>query len=1225
MACRSKLDSCLDCFILGHLLAIQQKMTPATKRFLTFMAVAGIYFSASSSAFAQLTVNGGLNATALAQTLAGPGITVSNATLAGSPLAAGTFNGAASNIGMNSGVVLCTGPVTLAPGPNNTGSAGQDNGQPGNNLLNGLAGAQTYNAVVLEFDFIPLSNSIEFDYVFGSEEYPEWVNSGFNDAFAFYISGPGIAGQQNIAVVPGTGIPVTINTINGGSNGQYYVDNAGGATVQYDGFTTLLTATSTVQACETYHLTLMIADGGDGIWDSGVFLAEGSLTSAVVEITTTTATADSTAYENCSNATVTFTLSETISSPYTVSYNVTGTATNGVDFPTIPTSVTIPANTLSTSFLIEPVFDGTPEGIETVIIDVQTSVCGSDTIMIYINDVTPVVVEAFGDTAFCGGTAKLWAHAEGGAGNHTYTWSNGMTGDTIYVNPTATTTYTVTANDYCQSTVPEPTDDVTVTIDPTPGADAGPDQTYCAGDTVTLNGSDGVDYEWFDITNNSIIGGAASVTINPAGDVDYRMITLNGVCSDTDFVSITELPASPATAIGDTSFCLGGIAQLGVSGVTSATFSWSPTVGLSNAIIQNPTVTPLETTIYTVTVTNSSGCIKTDSVAVVIDPDPLVDFSVQDVCLNEPSIFINLTTISSGSIQSIAWDFGDGNASAAYAPTNTYGTDGTFTAKLVAVSALGCADSITQTTTIYPLPTASFSFANDCQDKEIAFTDQSIAGPIDLIDSWNWDFGNSNTSVLENPTAQSYPSAGFYSVSLSAETTFGCTDDTTQTIEVYPVPIAVFTFDSVCLGLENQFLDLSSSNGSYPITDWSWEFSDAQTSTDQNPSVEFIQHGFYNATLTITTDAGCINSLNLGNAVVHPLPISEFSNGLKNCLEDTTWFESLASVPNLLNDVITNWNWDFGDASYSSSTDTSHVYSDYGFFPVSLIAETDKGCIDTVEHPVEIFPLPVVTFTSDKTEGCQPFRIQFEELCSIPAAYSISQYIWNLGDGNSPINNQNPFNVYNNDTLADLNIANYTVSLQATSGNGCVTSDTVINYITEYPKPDALFAADNYLVDLLDTEINFTDGASENVTEWYYDFGDGSYSTEQDATNRFPVIVGEYNVIQYVTTQYGCMDTISGKVKVEPIFTFYIPNAFTPNADDINEEFFGTGEGFTQYAMYLYDRWGELLFVSNDKNLKWDGTFKGKQVQQGTYIYYFYILDWKNDDHEYRGKVTLTR
>jgi len=1181
-----------------------------------------LLFSISDS-FGQLTVTGGLTANDLAQILAGPGVSVSNATLTGSTQASGSFDGSASNIGMNSGVLLTTGPLNIAIGPNNTESAGLDLFLPGNNLLNGLAGATTFDAIIFEFDFIPLSNQVQFNYVFGSEEYLEWVNSDFNDAFAFYISGPGIAGEQNIALVPGTTTPITINTINNGTNAQYYVNNPGGASIQYDGFTTVMTALATVQACETYRLRLMIADGGDGVWDSGVFLEEASLTSVVVEITATTATADTTAYENCSNATVTFTLSETISTDYVVNYTVSGTATSGIDFPAIPTSVTIPANTLSTSFLIEPTFDGVIEGVETVIIDVQTSVCGSDSILIYINDVSPVTVEAFGDTAFCGGTAKLWASAQGGSGGYTYTWSNGMTTDTIYVNPTTTTTYTVISNDFCSSTVPEPMDSTTVTIDPTPVANAGPDIIYCAGDAVTLSGTGGNLYLWAQLPGPMPLGNTASATLNPVGDVDYEMITWIGSCSDTDFVSITELPASPANAVGDTLICGGQSVQINVVDAVNSTFSWSPIIGLTDPLIQNPDATPSATTVYIITVTSTSGCVKTDSVEIIINPAPVADFLVADVCLNAPSIFQNQTTIQSGNIQTYAWNFGDAATSPNSDPGNIYATDGTFTVKLVAVSTQGCADSITQITTVNPLPTANFTFANDCEDKAIPFVNTSSV-PSGNIVLWDWNFGNIQTSEVENPPVQLYPADGFYDVQLTVTTEFNCIDTITQTVEVFPVPIANFEFDSVCLGFENQFTNLSNPNGNYAINNWDWLFEDGQTSTEQNPNIYFDQHGIYNATLTILNTEGCLSEITLGNVVVHPTPISQFDNAIKNCLNDTTWFIDLSTVAVQLNDEIISWNWDLADGNTSTNQNTQNVYADFGFYPVTLTTVTDKGCENSVTYPIEIFPLPSIAFSSDVIDGCQPLGVQFEDLVTIPAPYFISQWIWNLGRGDGAVSVQNPFIIYNNDTLADLSVGNHTVSLQATSGNGCISTDTVQNYITEYPKPDALFSANPWVTNVLSPKIDFTDLSTQNVVEWNWEFGNNGFGDQQHPTYSYPQ-VGQYDVTQYVTTEYDCLDTAYGSVKVEPIYTFYIPSSFTPNADGINEYFFGTGEGISSYAMYIYNRWGELIFTSLDQEYQWNGSYKGRQVQQGTYIYYFKVIDWKKDDHEYRGHVTLIR
>ncbi len=446
----------------------------------------------------------------------------------------------------------------------------------------------------------------------------------------------------------------------------------------------------------------------------------------------------------------------------------------------------------------------------------------------------------------------------------------------------------------------------------------------------------------------------------------------------------------------------------------------------------------------------------------------------------------------------------------------------------------------------------------------------------------------------------------------------------TQTLEVYPVPIADFAFDSVCMNLTNQFTDLSDPNGPYPITDWDWEFSDNQTSSLADPSIGFPQHGMYSATLTVTNAAGCQHELTTGDAVVYPLPVPDFDDALKNCLNDSTVFSDLSYVPSLLNDAIVSWDWQFGDGADASDQHTGHTYSDHGFYPVQLTTVTDKGCTNTVTHDVEIFPLPEVALTADVTEGCQPFRVQFTDLTTIPSPYSLMTWEWNVGDEDGLMNTQHPMNIYDSDTLGDMFVGTYTVSLQVTSANGCVSADTVSDHITEYPKPDALFSVDPEVTDLLAPVVEFTDRSTLNVVEWDWIFGDGSTGDEQHPEHRYGE-VGTYDIVETVTTQYGCTDTATYQVKVEPIFTFYIPNTFTPNDDGYNDQFFGTGEGISDYSMYVYDRWGELIFTSNVADHHWDGTYKGTQVQLGTYVYQFFVQDWKGDDHAYRGHVTLKR
>jgi gliding motility-associated-like protein len=231
-------------------------------------------------------------------TLLGSGVTVSNITINGGPANVsnpqiGEFNAVNTTpfLGIDSGLVLASGDIAVAVGPNNSGSfsLGGGNlgfGDPDLDLLEGT-GSGTNDAIVLEFDFIPTGDTLSFDFVFGSEEYPEFVNGGFNDAFGFFISGPGIVGPYsnsaiNIALVPGTSVPVTIDNVNSGSNASYYVDNTintGPQSIQFDGYTTPITAIGLVQCGIQYHIKIAIADVGDAAWDSGVFIEGGSFSS----------------------------------------------------------------------------------------------------------------------------------------------------------------------------------------------------------------------------------------------------------------------------------------------------------------------------------------------------------------------------------------------------------------------------------------------------------------------------------------------------------------------------------------------------------------------------------------------------------------------------------------------------------------------------------------------------------------------------------------------------------------------------------------------------------------------------------------------------------------------------------------------------------------------------------------------------------------------------------
>jgi len=325
--------------------------------------------------------------------LLGKGVEVSNINYTGHNQAIGQFNGSSSNINLDQGIILSTGSVldhtdgfmgakNGPVGPNNNASATQDWSLPGDDELSSLInGDPTYDAVILEFDFVPQGDTIEFEYVFASEEYPEYVFSGFNDVFAFFISGPGISSPKNLAVVPGTNDPISINQINETTNASLYVTNGDGMTepqfsnptvVNFDGFTVPLKAIARVTPCETYHLRIAMADGGDEVYDSGVFLKGGSLNSnSDFEITQETSIDIGTPngiIEDCSYGTVNITRTKNIANSYTINYRILGSAVNGVDYSSITNSATFSSGEETISIQIEPLLDNLNEGDESVVL-----------------------------------------------------------------------------------------------------------------------------------------------------------------------------------------------------------------------------------------------------------------------------------------------------------------------------------------------------------------------------------------------------------------------------------------------------------------------------------------------------------------------------------------------------------------------------------------------------------------------------------------------------------------------------------------------------------------------------------------------------------------------------------------------------------------------------------------------------------------------------------------
>ena len=541
-----------------------------------------------NTANAQLTVNGTFTPAQLVDTLLGTGVTASGVTYTGSVNTRGTFNGTLSNIGFTSGVLLTCGNLTNAIGPNNMSSASIGNALPGDPDLNLImAPTASFDATILEFDFVPTSDTVKFNYVFGSEEYMEFVSTvpgGINDGFGFFISGPGIAGPysggaQNIALVPGTSLPVTMFNLNLVTNSAYYFDNGNGlgsgtapdgATVQYDGFTVPLTAVAAVQCGATYHIKLAIGDGGDDILDSGVFLEAGSFTSQGVSIVPEISYGganDSTLYEGCGLACIYFVRTSNLANADTVNLTIGGSAVNGVDYNTgvvgipLPNQLFFAAGQDSISYCINAVSDGVLEGLDTINLSIiLTGACGGTTTnaTVYLNEYTPLTL-SLNDTTFCnfGGTVTIDALVTGGVQPYTYTWSGGLPStpsNTVTV--ASTTTYTVTVNDACSSIVdptPAVTDSTTITVAVFAPmvVNAGNDMVVCPGDalllssTITGGGSPYL-YSWTTFAGGDTVSSpfTSSTGLIANGSGIYQ-VTITDICGNiqTDQVQVDVEPS----------------------------------------------------------------------------------------------------------------------------------------------------------------------------------------------------------------------------------------------------------------------------------------------------------------------------------------------------------------------------------------------------------------------------------------------------------------------------------------------------------------------------------------------------------------------------------------------------------------------------------------------------------------------------------------------------------
>ncbi|MCB9230712.1 MAG: PKD domain-containing protein [Bacteroidia bacterium] len=746
----------------------------------------------------------------------------------------------------------------------------------------------------------------------------------------------------------------------------------------------------------------------------------------------------------------------------------------------------------------------------------------------YILVTEPVALFSLSDTLACAGVTINFTNLSTGVGL-SYLWDFGDGNTSTATNPnhtynlngSYTISLTVTDVNGCDSTL---TDSAGLIVTPIV-ADFGANPTNASCPPLLVSFTDS---SWFDIvTWNWTFGdGATSTLQNPghvyatAGSFDVSLIVTNDQgCTDTLFVpGLVNIQGPNGNFVfAPDSGCTPLTVDFHATATNTATYTWDfgdGTVGITTADSVLHTYTQTGNFHPIVILDDGLGCtftvVSPDSI--VVDTIPLVDFAVNtNLICGLDTVYFSDLTISTRPITSWFWDFGDGNTSTLQNPSHYYGAPGNYTVTLTVVNSLGCIDSITKPAEVNMVvpPVANFGVPATigCAPFSVQFSDSSTGSS--PISAWDWDFGDGNTSILQNPL-HNYPNPGTYLVTLIATDSFGCTDTTSLSLVAAPGPTANFVADDTA-GCPPHPVVFTADSG-MGIIQWIWDFGNGQNGTGNPVSTIYGSPGVYTISLIVEDTLGCRDTLVQPNKVIIAPPVADFNpNTTSGCppLAVTFTDASTSTYP------IVSWDWDFGDGNTGTGNPTNHTYQNPGIYTVTLIVQDNEGCRDTVvkNNLIEVFTPPSAGFIILDTLNCDPFTVEFADTST--ATVAITNWAWNFGDGNTSTL-QNPVHAF-------PVVGNYLISLIVTDANGCQDTAT-FNLFSPGP-PVATFVASDSL-GCPPFPVTFTAGTGGAIAQWDWDFGDGNTGTGNPVSHTYTGS-GTWTVTLIVTDTLGCRDTLS--------------------------------------------------------------------------------------------------
>ena len=638
-------------------------------------------------------------------------------------------------------------------------------------------------------------------------------------------------------------------------------------------------------------------------------------------------------------------------------------------------------------------------------------------------------------------------------------------------------------------------------------------------------------------------------------------------------------PLPTASVSQNSAICIGQSSSINLNFTGTGPFNFVYSNGTQNfngssaSNSTSITLSPGATTTYTLISISDANCNGNVSGSATITVNPLPTPSITG---NTVFCQGDATVLNAGNgYQNYVWSNGGSGQ------TINTGTAGVYV--VTVTDANGCSNTATTTIIVNPLPTPQITGTNTICDGN---TTTLNAG--NYI-SYQWSTGSNSSAITTG-------SAGNYIVTVTDAN--GCVGTSPAfNVIVNPLPTAVISQNSTICAGQNATINLTfTGTGPYNFTytnglqNFTGNAAGNSTTLTLSPGVSTTY------SLVTVSDANCTGNVS-GNATitVNPLPTPSVTGVNMICDGASTTFTTGNYV---------SYQWSNGANTQQITILTAGNY---------VVTVTDQnGCTATAARELIVNPTPVAAFTNDSSLTCDKPFINFFNYSAYPAG---SVFVWDFGDG-SQSSQVSPSHVYNEP-------GTYPVSLTITTSNGC-TGNIQQNVIVEFlPFPVADFYTDKKEVSITNSTIRMID-QSQHAVSWLWDFGDGNGSTDRSPAHSFSDY-GKFRIKQIVTNIAGCRDEKEQEVYVTP---FFVPNAFTPNDDGLNDYFFNAGYemNLQSFQMAIWNRWGQKVFETDNPNSQWDGKAKdGNPVVEGVYVYQIKFMNQSGKDFSFEGRVTVLR